>query len=190
MDPILINLPSTFTSERLKYRTYTDGDGEEYYNLLQVNKEHLQEAAPEVEKIKDINDAEVFTRNLMVAWSARKRFVLVVQLKGEKPMIGQIWIEPIDWDLRIFEIGYFVVKEHEGKGYITEAVKRCCEFIFDELGGSKVEIHYDAYNVRSGNVAKRAGFSKEGQLRKRTKRPNGSIVDRIYYGLLTEEFKS
>ena len=105
--------------------------------------------------------------------------------KESNKMIGQIWIEPLKWDLMIFEIGYFLEKASTRKGYATEAVKRSVAFLFEVLKASKVEIHYDSNNIRSGFVAERAGFIKEAHIKNRSKLRDGSIVDRIYYGLLS-----
>lgn len=184
---ILIDLPESISSERLVLSPYKAGDGSAYFKLLHENVDHFTPAVEELQRINTEEQAEVFIRQRMHDWIARNRLVLAMWLDDR--MIGQIWIEPLDWKLGIFEIGYFVEKASSGKGYVTEAVKRASRFLFDDLNASKLEIHYDANNEKSGNVAIRAGFVKEGQSRKRTKLADGTMVDRMYYGLLKEEFE-
>jgi len=45
----------------------------------------------------------------------------------------EIWIEPVDWDVPCFEIGWFIDKGLEGRGYAYEAALAGLGFIFDEL---------------------------------------------------------
>ena len=114
-------------------RAYQFGDGEAYFQLLQSNFDHLSEEAGEVHKIKKIADAEKYVRERHVEWLSRKRFVLTMISKDDNKFMGQIWIEPSKWEYLIFEIGYFVEKKSEGKGFVTEAVKSSVEFMFKDL---------------------------------------------------------
>ena len=187
MDPIPSETSDYLPSARLVLRPYRNDDGESYYNLLLENSEHLSEVVNEIEEISSIEDAEAFTRNLMLDWKARRRFVLAIMGRTSNEMMGQIWIEPLNWDLMIFEIGYFIARSFEGNGFVTEAVKRCITFLFDDVKAKKIEIHYNANNIKSGKVAESAGFTKEGQIRRSAKLKDGSVVDRVYYGLLPED---
>lgn len=186
-DQILLDLPTEILTDRLLIRSYQIGDGKPYYDLLQNNYEHLQEEVGELIKFKNPEDAEIFVRKLIADWIVRKRLVLCICEKNSKEIIGQIWIEPIKWDLPLLEIGYFIDKENEGKGMVTEAVKACLDFLFDDVKAIKVEIHCKASNVKSYRVAERCGFKKEAHLRNREKNKDGVIGDRLYYGLLISE---
>ncbi|MHA2029364.1 MAG: GNAT family N-acetyltransferase [Candidatus Kariarchaeaceae archaeon] len=190
MNQILIDLPSRIISNRIILRPYKEGDGSEYYQLLKSNIDHLEEELSELKKFTNEDDAEVFIRGLMVRWFERKRFVLVIEDKYDHHIIGQIWIEPIKWENRIFGIGYFIDKNNEGKGIVTEAVQHSIKFIFDYLDATKVEIHCKLTNIRSQTVAIRCNFTKEAQIRNRAMFNNGDITDLLYYGLLRDEFES
>lgn len=189
MKQILLDLPENIVTPRLILRPYQAGDGKEYFNLLQSNRDHLEEEVSEIKKFTKEEDAEIFTRNLMVDWLARKRFVFGILNKKNESLIGQIWIEPIKWENRIFEIGYFISKNYEGKGMVTEAVQHSMKFIFDHLKASKVEIHTKLTNERSKSIPIRLNFTKEAQIRNRSMFNNGDMTDLLYYGLLREEFK-
>ena len=75
-----------------------------------------------------------------------------------------------------------------GKGLVTEAVKECLRFLFDQVKATKVEIHCKASNIKSYLVAERCGFKKEAHLRNRVKTNEGVIGDLLYYGLLQSEY--
>ena len=187
MKPILLNLPSHFETERLRISIYENGDGEEFFRLLQANYDHLLEELPETRTIGTVDDAEAYVRNKMVAWITRERLVPKLVEKSTGKMIGQLWIEP-KWDRLIFEIGYFVVENRQGRGYITEAVKSMIAYLFNDLGATRLEIHTKATNLRSIRIAERCGFTQEARLRQRTRTNDGDMVDLIIFGLLKSEY--
>ena len=139
MKPILLDIPEEFETDRLIISIYESGDGEEFYQILQLNYDHLQEELGEIHELKSIEDAEEYIRYKRVDWLSRKRLVPKIVEKSTGKMIGQLWIEP-KWDRAIFEIGYFVDEKSQGKGYITEAVNRIIKFLFVELEAEKIEI--------------------------------------------------
>lgn len=187
MKPILLEIPEQFETERLLISNYQEGDGNEFYELIMSNFNHLQEELGETKTLKTIEDAEEYVRIKRIAWLSRERLVPKIVEKTTGRMIGQLWIEP-KWDRMIFEIGYFVEEKSQGNGYVTEAVKKMIEFLFTGLGANKLEIHAKATNTRSTGVAKRCGFTKEAQLRERGRTNDGEIVDLEIYGLLRSEF--
>jgi ribosomal-protein-serine acetyltransferase len=188
MKPILLDIPEKFETERIIISIYENGDGGEYYHLLQTNVSHLQEEVGDVQELKSIEDAEEYVRLKRIAWLSRKRLVPKIVEKSSGKMIGQLWVEP-RWDRMIFEVGYFISAEFQGKGYITEAVKTILKFIFEDLGALKVEIHTKVTNTKSIGVANRCGFLQEAQIRKRSRTNTGEAVDLLYFGLLREEYE-
>ncbi|CAL1411309.1 unnamed protein product [Linum trigynum] len=66
------------------------------------------------------------------------------------------------------EIGYHVAWQHWGKGIATAAVKMAVKEVFAEWGPQleRVEGLVDAENVGSQRVLEKAGFCREGLLRK------------------------
>lgn len=188
MKPILLDIPVRFDTKRLLISIYEDGDGDEFYQLIQSNYNHLQEELSETHTLNSIEDAEEYIRFKKVDWISRRRLVPKIVEKTSGRIIGQLWIEP-KWDRMIFEIGYFIDEKNQGKGYITEAVKRIIEFLFKELNANKLEIHTKATNVKSIGIAERCGFTREACIRDGGRTNEGEVVDMLYYGLLRSEFK-
>ena len=58
----------------------------------------------------------------------------------------------------LFEVGYDIMKEEWGKGYVTEFVKRILDFATDELGQKEVLGRHVTANPASGRVMLKAGF--------------------------------
>jgi len=188
MKPILLEFPERFETDRLFISNYENGDGGAFYQILQSNYHHLQEELREIHEVKSIEDAEEYVRYKRVDWISRKRLVPKIVEKTTGMMIGQLWIEP-KWDRMIFEIGYFIVEKCQGKGYITEAVKRMIEFLFRELHANKLVIHTKATNKKSIGIAERCGFTREACIREGGRTNEGEIVDLLYYGILKGEYR-
>jgi RimJ/RimL family protein N-acetyltransferase len=166
---------------------YENGDGEEFFHLIQSNYNHLQEELCEIHTLKTIDDAEAYIRYKRAAWISRERLVPKIVEKSSGRMIGQLWIEP-KWERMIFEIGYFIAEGAQGQGYITEAVNQIVHFLFRELGANRMEIHTKATNAKSIAVAERCGFTREAYLRERGRTNQGEVVDMLIFGLLRDEF--
>lgn len=64
------------------------------------------------------------------------------------------------------EIGYWLSRDAMGRGIMTRAVGVLELYGFDVLGLNRIEIHVDTENLPSQAVARRAGYAREGVLRK------------------------
>lgn len=63
------------------------------------------------------------------------------------------------------EIGFWAVKEHRGRGYITESVLAASRWAFTALSVDRLEWRAEVGNGPSRAVAERVGFTVEGTLR-------------------------
>jgi RimJ/RimL family protein N-acetyltransferase len=95
--------------------------------------------------------------------------------KETREFVAQIYVGVVNWDLPEFAIGYFVDKEHEGQGFVTEAVRAALRFIFEHLRAHRVRLETNEMNVRSRRVAERCGFVQEGRLRASRRNPEGAF---------------
>jgi len=191
MHKLLLDIPTRFESERLVLRCYQSGDGQWFYSMSQKNRDHLMryESDNVIMNIKSGEDAEIIVRDLAADWIARKNFFLGAFDKKTDEFVAQIYIGPVNWDLPEFEVGYFVDKDHEGKGYVTEAVRATLKFIFEHLKAHRVRLKCDETNVRSIRVAERCGMVREGLFRENKKHPDGKYTGTLHYGLLKREFE-
>ncbi|KAJ8470179.1 hypothetical protein OPV22_024522 [Ensete ventricosum] len=65
------------------------------------------------------------------------------------------------------ELGYVLAAAHWGRGYATAAVKMAVRSVFQEVEGlERVEALVDVDNKGSQRVLEKAGFVREGVLRK------------------------
>ncbi len=62
-------------------------------------------------------------------------------------------------------IGYAGDLDHEGQGYMSEALRAAIEVLFGPLGFHRVMANYRPENIRSAFLLKRLGFAREGYAR-------------------------
>ena len=77
--------------------------------------------------------------------------------------------------------------QHEGRGFVTEAVTAILDMAFDHMGAHRISLRTDETNTRSRLVAQRCGFVLEGRIRDAHRHSDGSVTSELLYGLLGEE---
>ena len=88
----------------------------------------------------------------------------------------------------ILEIGYSLAPNERGKGYSTEAVEIMVDYLFLSKDVMRVQACTDTRNVASQKVLEKAGFKKEGTMR-RYFFSRGEVRDANLYSILREEWK-
>jgi len=86
------------------------------------------------------------------------------------------------------EIGYSLVPNERGKGYCTEAVNIMVDYLFLSKDTMRVQATTDTRNLASQKVLEKAGFKKEGTIRKLFF-IRGELRDAYLYSILREEWK-
>ena len=177
-------------TERLILRPYQPGDRVLYYQISHRNRSHLAryESGNALMGIHSEEEAEMVIHGFMASWEKGEAFFLGAFQKETGKWVGQIYVGLANRDLPEFELGYIADVDHEGKGYVTEAVRAILGFVFDQLGAYRVRLECDDTNSRSLRVAERCGFVKEGHIRENKNNVDGSISGTLHYGLLRREF--
>ncbi len=89
---------------------------------------------------------------------------------------------------RLLEIGYSLVPGERGKGNGTEAVEIMVDYLFLSKDIMRVQACTDTRNLASQKVLEKAGFKKEGTMRKYLFL-RGEPRDAHMYSILREEWK-
>jgi ribosomal-protein-alanine N-acetyltransferase len=110
----------------------------------------------------------------------------IFQKDDKNRVIGTIGFGNIVWGafLSCF-LGYKLDEGEINRGYMTEAIRRGIEIIFEEYGLHRIEANILPRNSRSLRVAEKLGFIREGLARKYL-RINGVWEDHIHMVLLNE----
>ena len=108
----------------------------------------------------------------------------VVDSDGE--LLGSIGLMNFDWPERKAEIGYWVAKEARRRGVGTRALVLLSRWAIEQLGLERIELTASPRNAASLALARRAGFTREGTLR-RFRYRHGEREDLVMYSLLPED---
>lgn len=165
MNPLLLEFPSEFYTERLIIRMPKPGDGKVVFDAIQASLDELKPWMPFAQKEQYEEETEINIRDSYVKFIKREDLRLLIFHKETGDFIASSGLHRIDWSVPKFEIGYWIDTRYSGKGYITEAVKGISKFAFSDLKARRIEIRCDSKNDKSRKVPERLGFSLEGVLK-------------------------
>ncbi len=156
------------------------------YNVVTDNAERLMNYFPvTVKQVSSLDAARSAIVQYEYQWQQNEFRVYVI--KQQLTSVGLLFIKHIDTGHSKCELAYFIDKEYEGQGIVTEAIRKSLQVAFDELKLNKVFCKVDIANLGSCRVAEKAGLLQEGIMRQDFKLPDGSFVDVVYYGIVKEE---
>ena len=79
------------------------------------------------------------------------------QISGE--LVGDLALHLVNESQSVFELGFTIASQHQGKGFASEAASRLMSFLFLEVGAEKIVANTDRRNVRSTRLLLDLGFS-------------------------------
>ena len=115
-----------------------------------------------------------------------KRADLVAIESGK--IVGFSGITGIDPLVGKGEIYFFVNPLEHHKGVGTEVMSLTLDYAFDVMHLNKIFSHVNEDNIPSIRVQQKLGFVEEGRMRKELLTESGELKDRLYMGLLREEW--
>ena len=86
------------------------------------------------------------------------------------------------------EIGFTLIPSERGQGYGTEAVQIIVDYLFLSKDMVRIQAHTIPRNLASQRTLEKAGFRKEGVVRKLIF-IRGEWQDALLYGILREDWK-
>jgi RimJ/RimL family protein N-acetyltransferase len=185
------DIPTHFETNRLILRCYQPGDNHWFYSMCRRNRSHLMryESDNFIMEADSEEKAASILFELAEAWKSGKYLCIGAFEKNSQEFMAQIVARLVDPDLPEYEIGYFADKDHEGLGYVTEAVTATLAFVFDVLKAHRIRAVCDDTNVRSRRVAKRCGMLEEGHIRENKRDPQGNFSGTVHFGILDNDFR-
>lgn len=157
---VLIDVPMPIKTPRLVLRPPQQGDGAALHEAKMESLEDLKKWMPWAHKPHSVEADEAMCREKQAAYILREDLMLFA-FDGDK-LVASTGIHRFDWELRSFEIGYWVRSSETGKGYATEITTALAHYAFKALNANRVFIMHDDANKASGAVIKKVGFNYEG----------------------------
>lgn len=134
------------------------------FTVVEQNREHilpwLSWAMPEM--TKSAENSFMYAYEADKDWEKQERFEYAIYDKATNEYCGAIGVMKRGCSHnKTFELGFWLKKEVNGRGYMNEAVK-LIEKEFFNLGVERLIIRNDVKNIKSRKVAEKAGFQFEG----------------------------
>ena len=164
-------------------RPLHDGDAQELFALIERNRSELAlwlDWASE----QTLAGTEEFVRRAGLAAIEGRGFECALLIDGR--IAGVVGLPAINRRNDSAEIGYWLDRDHQGRGLMSEAVQAIVTLAFEHLGLHRLEIRADVVNERSRAIPERLGFSLEGTMRG-AYRVGGRYVDDALYALLASD---
>jgi ribosomal-protein-serine acetyltransferase len=164
-------------------RRYTLDDTDALWASVQENRERLGEWMPWVEGSTTINHQREWLERVLADES---------NLDGTGLWVDGVYAGGIGLSFGPFgisaELGYWIRRGFEGRGWITRGAEAMVGLAFDEFGVHRVVIRAGVDNARSRAVPERLGFTFEGVARGEGK-GLGGFYDLAVYGILEDEWR-
>lgn len=130
----------------------------------------------EISEFLKLTDEKI-SSNEMINW--------VITVKDNPKMIGTIGYYYIKPEHFRAEIGYMLLPEFQGRGYVTEAITEVVSYGFAEMKLHSIEAVIDPSNVASAKVLEKCNFMKEGHF-KESEFYDGKFIDTVIYSKLNK----
>jgi RimJ/RimL family protein N-acetyltransferase len=183
----LLPVFTTLQSERITIRPYQLEDAEEINAAVAESRDTLAPWLPWSQGHQTVDETRDFIIRSTAQWLLRENLNATIWENTTGRFLGGIGVHPRDWEIRSFEIGYWLRDSAVGQGYMTEAVRMVADELFGALQANRVSIRCDARNDRSAAIPRRLGFVQEAHLRKDGRAPDDTLRDTLVFALTADD---
>jgi RimJ/RimL family protein N-acetyltransferase len=170
---------------RIIVRLWADSDAEALFAAIDNARSHLKPWMDWVDRHQEPADTRDSITRWLIEFTRRENIALgIFDRADNRTVLGATGFHNIDWTVPAVEVGYWVIPEVQGQGYVTEAVALLTDFAFAEFDANRISIQCDPHNERSKRVAERLGYQLEGRLRNKARTPDGGLRDTLVYSLV------
>jgi ribosomal-protein-serine acetyltransferase len=151
------------------------------------DREYLREWLPWVDATTTQDDSLAFIKASLEQFASNIGFAAGIW--NENQFCGVLGTHKINWLNRKVELGYWLGRDFQGKGIVTDACRAAITHMFRELDLNRVEIHCATGNVKSCAIPRRLGFTLDGTLRE-GQLVGGRYSDLHVFGMLKRDWNA
>ncbi|MEL7160605.1 MAG: GNAT family protein [Bacteroidota bacterium] len=190
MQSRLFNVDTALLTNRCVVRRFRENEGKVFQDLIWNNRDYLQDHFPLLvsEVAASEASAETFLRQRISAWLLQQDYAFGVWLNDTTELVGYVHLFDLEWDVPLAQISYWIDKDHVKQGLMTEVLARILRFSFKQLELEKLYLKTLSDNYASQRLARRVGFSREGDLRNEFRKPGGTLADLVRFGFSRETY--
>lgn len=176
-------MPPELGTPRLRLRPLGPGDVDDVHRL--AGDPAVSATALDIPHPFERSAAEAWIAAQPRGWAEGRQAVFGVTLGAGGALCGAVGLT-IEPDHGRAALGYWIGREHWGRGIATEAAAAVLAWGFAARGLRRVHADHLGRNAASGRVLEKLGFRLEGRLRGHVVH-RGEVDDLVLYGLLREE---
>ncbi len=172
-EPNILSFPTLFT-QRLVLRQLEETDDEAIFSIRSNDYVNRYIGRPKQTRIEE---ARAFITMINNGIAGNQSFYWGISLKGNPSLIGTICLWNFSADRKKAELGYELHPDFQGRGIMSEAVKKVISFAFDSLGLSLLEANSHKENTSSTKLLLKNNFIEQ-QDKKDSENPYNVIYTR------------
>jgi RimJ/RimL family protein N-acetyltransferase len=173
---------------RLVLRCWNPGDAPRLKAAIDESLEHLRAwtdwAMREPSRLEEIVQR---LRKFRAWFDEDENYTLGIFSRDESQVLGGTGLHKRNGP-NALEIGYWLHKDHTGRGYATEATGALTRIAFELHCVPRLEVHCDPMNHRSFAIPARLGYRHEATLRHHSRTPDGRPRDSMIWAMLADEY--
>nr|WP_183072773.1 GNAT family protein [Oceanobacillus bengalensis] len=173
-------------NEHIVLKQLEKTDAKELFQRTDDSRDYLREWLPWVDGTTTVKDSLAFIEHTLESFEAKRGITFGIFYKEQ--LTGSISYNSIDWTNKIGFIGYWLSKDYQGLGLMTDAVRALIDYGFYDLGLNRIDIRAAYENNKSRALPERLGFIQEGRIRQ-TEWLYDHYVDHVIYGMLKNDWE-
>lgn len=134
------------------------------FSYVEKDRARLGQFLPWVSVTKTVDDELNYIKHTHRCWDEGTLFDYGIFRQSDDLYMGNIGLHSIRWDYDRCEVGYWILGDFEGHGYMSEAL-RILEAHAFELGFHRIEVRCSSINQRSASVPIACGYFFDGVLK-------------------------
>lgn len=150
--------------ERIYLKKHEVELAETMFNYVDKDRERLGQFLPWVDFTNTVEDELNYIKHTHNEWDEKRLFDYGIYRKSDDKYLGNCGVHTIRWEHDCCELGYWILGDFEGQGFMSEAVRTLESYLFEE-GFNRVQVRCSDINSRSENVPKNNGYIYEGTSR-------------------------
>jgi RimJ/RimL family protein N-acetyltransferase len=178
MLPELYHADSVLITQHAVARRFRENEGDAFHELLENNRSRIEDLFAHAElALNGKEECEAFIRKKFAAWLLQREYAFGVWHNVSAKAIGFVQLFNIDWKVPKAEVIFFIDRDYEAQGLMTEVLTEVMRFAFSQLRMERITLHTASDNFPAQRLARKCGFRREGDLRAYHRKASGELID-------------
>lgn len=149
-------------TNRLVLENISNNDVDFFYSQFGFANNFINKYLFDMEPLKSIEDAKQMV-DWYISFEPKLQHCWIITLKENNKKIGTCGFHFWNIENSTCEIGYSLVQEYNGMGYMDESIKEVINYCTQKLGIKKISACIFVENGRSKHLVEKNGFIKKGE---------------------------